>query len=217
MGGGEALTLASSPEYASVLSQIRGWILESPFIQFPKGYEPSHLKVFVGRLAGKLLPNKKLFNPVPAENCTRDPAVIADLNADKLLHGYGTLEGLSGLLDRTEHLNEGKMKLQKEVRSLWLGHGTGDKATSYEGSKKWFDQQTQLEDKEFKTYEGWSHQLHADLPDDRDIFPKDIGDWILARCGDEPAKSASAPVGKENVKEDITEEEGKVAGDGSKL
>ena len=59
-----------------------------------------------------------------------------------------------------------------------------DKGTSYEASKKWFEQQSTVKDKEFKTYEGWFHQLHADLPDDREVFAKDVGDWILARCGD---------------------------------
>lgn len=89
------------------------------------------------------------------------------------------------MLDRTALLGNGKAKLNKGVRSIWLGHGTADKGTSYEASKKWFDEQTQVEDKEFKTYEGWTHQLHADRADNRQVFAKDVADWILARCGDE--------------------------------
>jgi hypothetical protein len=34
-----------------------------------------------------------------------------------------------------------------------------------------------------KTYEGWSHTLHCDLPDNRHIFANDSADWILARVG----------------------------------
>jgi acylglycerol lipase len=181
MGGGEVLTLACDPQYEDVISQIRGWVLESPFIAFPKGFEPSFLKVFFGRLAGKLLPHMKLANPIPPENVTRDPEVVQSLKDDKLLHGSGTLEGLAGLLDRTAALESPESKLSKNVKSLWLGCGTEDKGVSYDACKKWFERQTQLQDKEFKTYEGWSHQLHADLADNRDVFSKDVADFILAR------------------------------------
>ena len=190
MGGGEVLTLASGPTYKDLMGSIRGWLLESPFIAFPKGYEPSFLTVFFGRLAGKMLPHRQLASGLPPENLTRDPAVITSIKDDKLLHGMGTLEGLAGLLDRTAALNEGKVKLNEGVKSLWIGHGTQDKGTSYEASKKWFDEQDTVHDKEFKTYEGWSHQLHADLPDNREVFAKDVGDWILARTGEGVASSS---------------------------
>jgi acylglycerol lipase len=191
MGGGEVLTLASDPQYKDLVGHIRGWLLESPLIGFPKGFEPGFFKVFFGRLAGRVLPHRHLASALPPKNLTRDPAEITSLNEDKLLHGLGTLEGLAGLLDRTSSLNEGKVRLNPEVKSLWLGHGTQDKGTSYEASKKWFESQTGVEDKEFKTYEGWYHQLHADLPDNREVFGKDFGDWILARCNGPRAVSPS--------------------------
>lgn len=186
MGGGEALILASDPEYKDLVKSIRGWVLESPFIGFPEGTAPNPVVVFAGRLAGRVLP--KMHRPgsgLPAEILTRDPLVIASLKEDTLLHGNATLEGLSGMLDRTSLLNSGNAKLNEGVKSVWLGHGTKDQATSYEDSKKWFERQTQVEDKEFKTYEGWWHQLHADREEDRKVFQKDVGDWILARVGAE--------------------------------
>lgn len=176
------ITLASDPAYEELTGQIRGWILESPFIGFPKGFEPHFLTVFFGRLAGKVLPLRQMFNPIPAENVTQDPEVIKSINADKLCHGTGTLEGLAGMLDRTALLGGGKTTLNKNVTSVWLGHGTADKGTSYDASKKWFDEQTGLQDKEFKVYEGWYHQLHADRPNNRTVFSTDVSDWILARC-----------------------------------
>jgi acylglycerol lipase len=191
MGGGEVLTLASDAKYEDVISQVRGWILESPFIAFSKGFEPSSLKVFLGRMAGKLLPHMKLANAPPPEKVSRDPEVVQSIKDDKLLHGNGTLEGLSSLLDRTALLGSGAAKLSKGVKSLWLGCGTEDKAVSYEACKMWFDAQAQLQDKEFKTYDGWYHQLHADLPDNRDVFAKDVTDFILARC--EESKVGDGP------------------------
>lgn len=189
MGGGEAIILASDPQYQDITSQIRGWILEAPFIGFPKGFEPGTVTVFMGRLAGKLLPRMHRYSPLPPENLSRDPEVVQSLKDDKLLHGTGTLEGLSGMLDRTTALNTGTAKLNPGIKSIWLGHGTKDMGTSYEESKKWFERQTTVEDKEFKAYEGWYHQLHGDLPEDRTVFSKDVGDWILARVGGEARDS----------------------------
>jgi len=185
MGGGEAVTLASDPLYADLAPKIRGWLLESPFIGFTPKTKPNPVTVILGRLAGKVLPHKQLVNPVLPENVTRDPEVVKSLTDDPLNHGTGTLQGFAGLLDRTAALSKGTAKLNKGINSIWIGHGTADLATSHGASKKWFDEQVDVQDKEFKSYEGWAHQLHADLADNRGVFAKDIVDWILARCGEE--------------------------------
>lgn len=189
MGGGEAIILASMPEYKDVVKQIRGWVLEAPFCAFPKGFEPGAVTVFAGRLAGKVLPKMKRLSGLPPENLTRDPAVVQSLRDDTLCHDTGTLEGLAGMLDRTALISSGTLKLLPEVQSLLCGHGTKDMGTGYEGSKKWFEEQTQLQDKTFQTYEGWYHQLHCDLPEDRPVYAKDVGDWILARVESEAPQS----------------------------
>ena len=191
MGGGEALTLASDPQYEDLVSSIRGWLLESPYIGLTKDSEPSAVTVFLGRLAGRILPHRHMAQRIPPENLTRDPEVCKSLQEDTLLHDMGTLEGLSGMLERSAALEHGKAKLNKSVGSIWLGHGTGDKATSYDASKKWFAEQTQVADREFKTYDGWYHQLHADLAKDRPVFQQDVGDWILARAGSSDGLRAS--------------------------
>ncbi|KAK3326248.1 Alpha/Beta hydrolase protein [Apodospora peruviana] len=186
MGGGEALTLACDPQYHdSVVKHVRGWLLESPFIGFAKEETPSWLKILAGRLAGKLLPHKQLLHVLPPENLSTDPATVKSLAEDKLMHNTGTLEGLSGLLDRTTALTTGAARPNGgAVRALWIGHGTVDKATSFEISNKYFDEfMGDVKDKEFKVYEGWYHQLHADGKRSEKFF-KDVGDWILARCDD---------------------------------
>lgn len=191
MGGGEVLALASTPQYEeAVVSRVRGWVLEAPFIDFPPAARPGALKVFAGRLAGRVLPRMKLANPIPPEDLTRDPAVVQSLRDDALCHDTGTLEGLSGLLDRTAELAAGKYRLSPKVRSLWLGHGDMDKATCFDASRAWFDRQAQIPDREFKTYPGGFHQLHADTG--REEFYADVERWILARCGDGPASAGGA-------------------------
>ncbi|KFY23250.1 hypothetical protein V493_05979 [Pseudogymnoascus sp. VKM F-4281 (FW-2241)] len=182
MGGAEVMTFASDPEYADLAPRIRGWLLESPHVELTPSSQPSALKIMAGRLAGRLLPKFQLTNKLPAEELTRDPEVVKSIGEDPLLWSTGTLEGLAGLLDRAADLAAGRRTLNPGVKSLWLAHGTVDGGTSYPASKKWFEASTSdVPDKEHKTYEGWQHQLHADLPETRPVFAKDVGDWILAR------------------------------------
>ena len=194
MGGAQVLTLASDPKYLDLMPKVRGWLLESPHIALVPSAEPSALKIFAGRLAGRLLPTFKIKHKMPADQVTRDPEVQKSLNEDPLLRATGTLQGMSGLLDRAADLSAGKRKLNEGVKSLWLAHGTADLSVSYEASKKWFDTHCQnVPDATLKTYEGWSHQLHADMPDNRHIFANDVADWILAR--------ASGPLRREETKQ----------------
>lgn len=194
MGGGEALALACAPEYAELVGKIRGWVLEAPFLAFPEGEEPSALKVFMGRLVGRLLPRRHLLNRIPVEHLSRDPAWQKSVDEDTLCHDTGTLEGLAGLLDRTSALSSGKWALAKNVRALYVAHGTVDRVTSFKASKAWFEAQ-EVEDAEFKAYEGCLHQLHADLC--KDEFYRDVSGWILKRaeCAGE-AEAGSKPDSK---------------------
>jgi acylglycerol lipase len=211
MGGGEVATLLCDPSYeAEVVSKVRGWLLECPFIGFVPSLRPSRLKVLAGRLAGRLLPHFQLVNPIPAADLTRDPAVVRSLEEDKLCHDTGTLEGLSGMLDRTLALSSHAGRPCASVRSLWLGHATVDKAVSEPESRKWFDAVTGgVADRTFRPYEGCYHQLHADLG--REEFYKDVGDWILARVGEgQAAGSDVGEVAKADVSQSAVAEEGKV-------
>ncbi|KAK4192978.1 Alpha/Beta hydrolase protein [Podospora australis] len=186
MGGGQVLTLLGEAQYEdSVLRKVRGWLLESPFVSFSPEEEPSWFKIFAGRLAGRLLPHHQLVHKIAPENLTRDPKVAESIKADTLMHDTGTLEGLSGLLDRTTALAKGAVRPRQGgvVKALWIGHGTKDKTTFFEASKKYFDECTgHVEDREFKAYEGWYHQLHADGPDSEEFY-RDVADWILKRSG----------------------------------
>ncbi|KAF5018922.1 hypothetical protein F66182_9087 [Fusarium sp. NRRL 66182] len=178
MGGGEVITLAADPQYAKLVSQVRGWILEAPFIGFAPEEQPSWLKIAAGRLVGKVLPKYQLKNELQAENLTRKPEVAKGFKEDPLCHDTGTLEGLASLLDRTAALQSGSVKLGKNVRSLWLGHGDHDKACSYQAAMDFANRQD-IEDKVVKTYEGGYHALHVDLCQEE--FANDITEWILER------------------------------------
>lgn len=198
MGGGQALTLASDASRRDVVRRVRGWVLESPLVAFAPEQAASPLKALVGRLVSRVLPHRQMFAEVRAESCTRDPKVAADMRTDPLCHQTGTLEGLAGLLDRTAALTRGTARplARGAVRSLWIGHGTADKITDFPGCKRYFDEcTTEVPDRTFKTYEGWYHVLHADGPES-ETFHRDVGDWILARCGPEEEGATAADVAK---------------------
>lgn len=178
MGGGEVLTLASTPAYDELVGQVRGWILEAPFIGFTPEEEPGMLTVASGRLAGKVMPHYHLTRVIAREKLTRDPEVQKSIKEDTLMHDTGTLEGLAGMLDRTAALSGGKARLSPRVKSLVLMHGNRDRVCSYDKAKEWYGRQ-EIEDGEFRTYEGSYHQLHADTGKEK--FYEDVKEWILER------------------------------------
>lgn len=188
MGGGEVATLASSPAYEDIIMQVRGWILEAPFIDFPPGEQPSFIKLHLGKLVSWVLPKQQLLNPLKAEYFSRDPDVVKSAQRDPLNHDTGTLEGLAGLLQRTDDLSAGRVKLCAGVKRLFVAHGTGDKTTCPNASRQWFNAQN-VDDCRFKEYEGAYHQLHSDLC--KDEFYTDVGDWILDRVEPPPRKASS--------------------------
>ncbi|XXH00414.1 hypothetical protein Hte_006758 [Hypoxylon texense] len=181
MGGGEVLALASTPEYEDLVARVRGWVLEAPFLGFAPVVRPHWITVASGRLAARVVPHFHLVRPVPPEHLTRDPAARRSIAADALLHDTGTLEGLAAMIDRAEALASGRLVLSPKVRSVFLAHGTADMVTDFGTAKAWWDRQ-RLQDGRLKAYEGFLHQLHADLG--KEEFYRDVGDWILERCED---------------------------------
>ncbi|KAF2867096.1 Alpha/Beta hydrolase protein [Massariosphaeria phaeospora] len=187
MGGGEVLCYAAQGP-AEVRKHIRGYLLESPFVDFSPESKPSFVTVFFGRVAGKLLPQRQMVNKLDAKLLSRDPAVCKRLEEDELGHDTGTLEGLSGLLDRTHSLASGKLKIgdtagEGGVTRIWFGHGDKDGITNYHASKQ-LAERIEAKDKEFKTYEGWYHRLHDEPAPDNQLFMDDVANWILARSVD---------------------------------
>lgn len=164
MGGGEVLCYAATGP-SDVRKHIRGYLLESPFVDFNAKSKPSFVTVFFGRLAGKLLPHRQMINKLDAKLISRDPAVCKSFEEDELCHDTGTLEGLSGLLDRTGQLSSGKIIIPDNageggVTRIWIAHGDADGITDFSASKRLADA-LQVKDKEFKAYAGYFHRCKA--------------------------------------------------------
>ncbi|KAI9155265.1 putative monoglyceride lipase [Paramyrothecium foliicola] len=188
MGGGEVLTLAGDPAYKELVKQIRGWILECPFIGFTPSEEPSFVKVFLGRLVGHLLPKRQMVNELDPAVVTRDPEMAKRIHEDPLCHNTGTLEGLASMLDRTALLTSVAIKMDKHVQGMFFAHATDDKVCSYDKAMNWAKQQS-MEDLTIKSYQDAYHMLHADPC--KEEFANDIAEWMLKRTGEAPRESAA--------------------------
>jgi len=101
-----------------------------------------------------------MVQALDANLLSRDPAVCTQFRQDDLCHDTGTLEGLAGMLDRAANLENGSVTMKGETaagKSIWVAHGTGDGICDFEATKKW-TMQAEVQDKEFKEYDGWYHR-----------------------------------------------------------
>ena len=157
MGGQETLYFAAEgPD--EVKNQLRGFIVMSPLIRLHPGSEPNRVTVMAGRLVGRLLPSRQMISKLDAGFMSHDDALNKDWEADELCHDTGTLEGLAGMLSRGEELDRGKVVIKdRDGLHMLLAHGTEDKVTSHEATKKLFGERLNIKNKTLKLYEGNYH------------------------------------------------------------
>ena len=195
MGGAEALQfmLTEAPRpvpYGPPLCTIRGVLLEAPYIALHPDSQPNSFTVWAGKLAARIAPSRQMLQKLDSTYMSRDAQVRQDWVEDELCHDTGTLEGLAGMLQRAAELTAlgegGKVEGLKLNPGcpVWLGHGSGDRVTSFEESKRLFER-LGVEDKTFNTYEGAYHKLHAEPDGVKEEFARDVGEWILAQVGGE--------------------------------
>lgn len=124
-----------------------------------------------------LLPHAPILH-LKNEDFSRDPAVVAALNADPLTANETQPTSTVAALVRADE------RLEKEFPRITLPvlimHGTADKATRPSGSQLFFDT-AGAADKSLKLYEGHFHDLLADVGKERVLA--DMWAWIEARLG----------------------------------
>ena len=160
MGGAEVLQFAARGPL-EIRSQISGYLAESPWIALHPASQPWRATVLAGRVIARVLPKKQLVQKLDASLLSRDERVCKEWAEDELCHDTSTLEGLAGMLQRAEELDQGLLPFSEDCK-VWVGHGTADRVTSYDASEK-FVERSHLKDKEFKAYGGWYHKRGSDL------------------------------------------------------
>lgn len=112
----------------------------------------------MGRLASKIVPRRQMVQKIEPKILCRDEELCKEFEADELCHDTGTLEGLAGMLQRTEDLDGGRLPTgDLEGCSLWVGHGTEDRVTSFKATARFMDR-IPIKDKTFKIYDGYYHK-----------------------------------------------------------
>jgi acylglycerol lipase len=157
MGGATMFTYACMGS-SSVLSQISGFIGEAPDFGFPADApaKPHRLTVVAGKIAKNFVPGLQVVQQLDATTLSRVVEEQKKYLDDPLCHDTVTLEGVSGHFDRVRSLVRHNVTLSKEVKSVWIGYGTKDRCTSYIAGKAWLED-LDLQDKEFRSYEGALH------------------------------------------------------------
>jgi acylglycerol lipase len=117
------------------------------------------------------------------EDFSRDPKVVATMNADPLIANESQPTETVAEMVRADE------RLKKEFGNITLPvlilHGTSDKATKPSGSKE-FHETAGSKDKTLKLYDGHYHDLLNDVG--KEQVMNDIKTWIAARLGTAPAR-----------------------------
>ncbi len=112
------------------------------------------------------------------EDFSRDPAVVAALNADPLIANESQPSETVAELVRADKLLE--KSFRRFTLPLLILHGTADKVTKPSGSKEFYAKAGSI-DKTLKLYDGHFHDLLADLG--KQQVMADIQAWIDAHLG----------------------------------
>ena len=110
------------------------------------------------------------------EDFSRDPAVVAAMNADPLIAGEAQPAETMAEMIRADELL--KKSFDQFTLPLLIIHGTKDTVTRPEGSQEFYDRASSA-DKTLKLYDGYFHDPLNDLG--KDVVMADIRAWLEKR------------------------------------
>lgn len=166
VGGGVACTYVLDHQ-----DRLAGFICESFAYRIPApGFLLGVIKV-LARIAPKL----RVFKLKNAD-FTRDPALLAALDADPFIAGESQpAQTVAALVRADERLTR---EFDRVTLPVLILHGTADRATLADGSRA-FHAAARSSDKTLKLYDGAVHDLLADTV--RETVLADVTDWIDRR------------------------------------
>jgi alpha-beta hydrolase superfamily lysophospholipase len=150
---------------------LAGLICESFAFQLPA----PDLALAVLKGLGHIAPHLHVLH-LKNEDFSRDPVVVAAMNADPLIAGETQPASTIAAMVRADERLAGEFS--QITLPLLILHGTADKAAKSDGSQRFYDAAA-ASDKTLKLYEGHYHDLLNDI--DRDVVLGDITNWIEAR------------------------------------
>jgi len=152
-------------------TSLAGLICESFAFQTPA----PDVALAVLKGLGHIFPHAHVLH-LKNEDFSRDPNVVAAMNADPLIaHETQPTQTVAELVRADERLKNDFSRITLPVLIL---HGTSDKAAKASGSQVFFDT-AGSKDKTLKLYDGHFHDLLNDV--DKEAVMKDIKGWLGAR------------------------------------
>jgi acylglycerol lipase len=162
--------------------RLAGFICESFAYQV---YAPGFLLTVI-KAVSRFVPHLPVLR-LKNRDFSRDPAVVAAMDADPLIAGeVQPMATVAALARATDRLKTGFASIRCPVLIL---HGTEDKVTRPSGSQE-FHQAAGSVDKTLRLYDGHSHDLFNDLGRERVLA--DVVGWMEARL---PAARGLSAVG----------------------
>lgn len=151
-------------------AKLSGLVCESFAFQVPA----PEIALTLLRGLSHLLPHAHVLR-LHNEDFSRDPGIVAQMNADPLIAGERQPSRTVAALARADERLERAFPLI--ALPLLILHGTADKATRPSGSKLFFETAGSA-DKTLKLYEGHFHDLLNDIG--REQVVRDIANWLEA-------------------------------------
>lgn len=133
------------------------------------------IKGALGRFMSGIAPGLTLDNELVPDHLCRDPEVVRDYVNDPLVHRRISTRLFTELMTGMDFAHARAAQLRMP---LLIFHGTGDKITHPDGSKRFFEAAGSA-DKTLKFYEGFYHETMNDPGHEQ--VTKTVADWIDAR------------------------------------
>jgi len=150
---------------------LAGLICESFVFQTPA----PDVALAVLKGLGHIFPHAHVLH-LKNEDFSRDPIVVAAMNADPLIaHETQPTQTVAELVRADERL---KNEFSRITLPVLILHGTRDKAAKASGSQAFFNA-ARSKDKTLKLYDGHFHDLLNDI--DRETVMEDINNWLGSR------------------------------------
>ena len=155
--------------------EVRGTVLSSPYFRLKLAVSP--LKIFAGKLIGRVLPALPMKNEIKPEDLTRDVAIQQATRNDPLYQQIATPRWFT----ESSAAQETVLRRASEFVAPFLCLvGSADPVADPAAGREFFEGATS-KDKQFKQYDGLVHELFHEP--ERDLVFKDVLGWLDARCG----------------------------------
>ena len=137
-------------------SNLKGVIATSPFLRL--AFSPSEWKLAIGKALLKFAPSVTMGNELDIDAISRDKEAIEEYKNDRMIHDKISPNYSVVFIETGEWAIENADRLKIP---MLLMHGTGDRITSYKGSKAFAKNAKDLVD--LQLFENGYHELHNDI------------------------------------------------------